>query len=223
MLVAQQADRVVYNFAKADSVANVYRGYSLKDLHGLAYNLTHSLPTDHEKFRAIYFWVCNNVGNDYEYFLLNKRKRAKCRGDAKALQAWNNEFSALVFQRLLKEQKAICSGYAYLLKELCSAVELPCVIVEGFGKTTASKRFGTEPDHSWNAVQLNGTWYLCDATWSSGAMDLQRNIFTKRFDARYFLADPEDFAASHRPVDEHWLLKSYRLELPASGPRIVTP
>ena len=50
---AQQSDFNTINFEKADAVANKYKGESLESLPILSYNLTNTLATDVEKFRAI--------------------------------------------------------------------------------------------------------------------------------------------------------------------------
>ncbi|MBA4058197.1 MAG: hypothetical protein C0490_26005, partial [Marivirga sp.] len=188
-LLAQPVGSKVVDFTKADSVAALYPNYSLKDLRNLANKLTIPLSTEEEKFRAIYFWICNNIENDYEYYVTNKHKREKLHNDPDALKEWNRKFSVLVFNKLLSEQKTVCSGYAYLFKELAFHAGLSCVIIDGYGRTAEANIGGPGiANHSWNAIQLNKKWYLCDATWSSGAIDTQNGSFVKRFDDAYFLA-----------------------------------
>ena len=50
---------------------------------------------------------------------------------------------------------------------------IECVIIDGYGKT-AQNPIDTHstPNHSWNAVKLNGDWFLCDATWSAGQIQV---------------------------------------------------
>lgn len=101
---AQAEDFKHVNFDRADNLAALHKGESLQNLPLLSYNLTHSLKTDVEKFRAIYLWVCQNIESDYEYFTRNKRKRKKLQGDSLGLAEWNREFSTKVFQRLLEKK-----------------------------------------------------------------------------------------------------------------------
>lgn len=206
-LHAQLADFTAIHFKKADSIAALYPNHSLRDLQKLANRLTASLVKDEEKFRSIYAWVCSNIENDYNLYLVNKRKREKLINKPKELNDWNKKFSAEVFNKLLLEKKTICTGYAYLIRELAAHAGLSCVIVDGYGRTAHSNIGGTgNVNHSWNAVQLNGKWYLCDATWSSGAVNTQLNTFVKKYDEAYFLADPSLFVRNHYPLDTAWML-----------------
>lgn len=191
-------------YAKADSVAAVYAGHSLDHLPLLAYRLTGSLATSKEKYRAIYVWVCRNIENDYPAFLRNRRQRAKHKNQPKALEAWNRKFSEDVFTTLRTKRKTVCTGYAYLMQSLAQLAGIRCVIIHGYAITALSPRAG-EPNHSWNAVYLEGRWYLTDATWGSGAVDVRTGTFIPRFSDQYFLADPEEFAIRHQPLDSAWM------------------
>ena len=64
----------------------------------------------------------------------------------------------------------------------------------------------TVPNHSWNAVKLEGKWYLCDATWAAGYTDMNTYLFHFDYDDKYFLMPPEKFAETHQPVEESWTL-----------------
>jgi hypothetical protein len=203
---AQISDFRQTDFKEADSIAALYPKHSLKDLRSLVGKLTRPLSTEEEKFRAIYKWVCDNIENDYSLYLRNKRKREKLK-DPGELKEWNNKFSAVVFRYLLEQQKTVCTGYAYLVREMASHAGLSCKIIDGYGRTIQSNIGGPGiANHSWNAIQLNGKWYLCDATWSSGLIDTQESSFVKRFDDSYFLADPALFIRNHYPLDSTWML-----------------
>jgi len=197
LLQAQIADFHDTDFSKADSVAALYPGHSLSDLNALASKLTLTLPTEQEKFRAIYRWVCTNIESDYTLFGEYKRTSAKLR-DAGARKNWNRNFARRVYATLLREHKTICTGYAYLVRELAICAGLECGIVHGFTKTSKTKKNNSaNPNHSWNTVLLNGKWYSCDPTWSSGQINGQTRKFIKNYNDRYFLPDPSAFAQTH--------------------------
>jgi hypothetical protein len=201
-----QYDFMHTNFKKADSIAALYARHSLSDLNDLANKLTKPLSTEEEKFRAIYRWVCNNVEYDYSLYVMNNQKRKKIKSKEE-LDAWNKYFTSRVFKNLLTRQKTICTGYAYLIKELSSCAGLRCVIVDGYGRTVGSNIRGSgNVNHSWNAIQLNKKWYLCDATWSSGAYDADLLRYEKKFNDSYFLANPSLFVRNHYPLDSTWTL-----------------
>jgi hypothetical protein len=171
------------------------------------HKLTAQLDTDVEKFRAIHTWVCLNIESDHSFAQKTIRKRKKLKNDSLAFSIWNNQMQSKLFQRLKKDQKTICSGYAYLLKELSALSGIKCEIVNGYSRTTTTNIDKIDiPNHSWNAVFLNKTWYLVDATLASGFFFVNENKFVKRYNNGYFLADPELFIKSHFPLEEKWIL-----------------
>lgn len=223
-LCAQRTDFACTDFRNADSIAARYPQHSLTDLKSLADKLTRSLPTEEEKFRAIYVWVANNIEYDYALFLKNKQKRESLK-KPEDLAAWNKGFSLRVFKNLLEKKKTVCSGYAYLVRELATHAGLRCVIVDGYGRNTQSNVGGSgNANHSWNAVRLHNKWYLCDVTWSSGAYDTEQSRYVKKFDDSYFLADPSSFIHNHYPLESSWALLLYTptLEQFLNGPIIYS-
>jgi hypothetical protein len=193
-------------FEVADSVAAKYAEHSLENLPLLAHRLTHDLSGDALKFRAIFMWVCRNIENDYQLFTENQRNRSRLK-DPEELKNWNAKMQARMFEALVKKRRTVCTGYAYLIKELCQFAGITAEIVDGYGRTIAANIGGEGAvNHSWTAVRLNAKWYLCDATWASGVIDLTHKQFLKKFDAAYFLADPEYFIRNHYPADLRWTL-----------------
>lgn len=209
-LRAQLADFRYTDFQQADSVADAHFGAAILDLPALSEKLTGPFSREEEKFRAIYKWVCNNIEFDYEVFRINREKRDKF-DTPEDLQAWNKKLTPIVFRHLITEKKTVCTGYAWLVAQLAQHAGISCVIVDGYGRNaTINVRQGGKPNHSWNAVKLNGKWYLCDATWASGAYDMDRDVFVKKYDDSYFLSDPKVFVRNHYPVDAQWMLLETR-------------
>lgn len=203
---AQVSDFKSIDFSRADYVASIHKGAPIHNLPLLAHQLTHSLPTQVEKFRAIYKWVCHNIRGDYAQHHKVSYKRKKLKNDSLALAQWNQVYKRTAFKKLLKYKKTMCTGYAYLIKELCLLVNIEAVIVDGYGRSVeANIKTLDSPNHSWNAIKLNNKWYLCDATWSSGYM-VAGNIFVADYNDGYFLADPLLFGKNHFPLIQKWLL-----------------
>ena len=123
---AQISDFSTITFEKADKVALEYKNERLTNLPELSHKLTSGLTTDIEKFRAIYMWVCSNVANDYKLYSKNMRKRHRFKNDSVKLKEWNDKFKKVVFRKLLKDNKTICTGYAYLVKELANLANIDC-------------------------------------------------------------------------------------------------
>ncbi|WP_232217147.1 hypothetical protein [Winogradskyella sp. J14-2] len=206
-LNAQIKDFSHLNFKKADSIALALKDETLTNLPELSFKLTYALNTDAEKFRAIYRWVCDNIANDYSLYLKNDRQRQRFKDDSLKLDAWNIKFRTVLFKRLLKKKRTICTGYAYLLKNLADFANLKCEIVQGFGRVSTTNVETLDlPNHSWNVVNLNGKWYLCDPTWASGIPNPITNKFTFTYNDGFFLANPKLFAVNHFPIDQRWWL-----------------
>ena len=203
---AQISDFKTTDFTYADNIAKLNEGGSLANLPLLAQKLTLNLPTEVERFRAIYTWVCSNIKGDINQHNKVSRKRRKFQNDSLGYIEWNNEYKKIAFKKLLKHKKTMCTGYAYLIKELCFLANIECKIIDGYGRTVNSNIESLElVNHSWNAVKLNNKWYLCDATWSSGYM-IADNIFVKDYNDGYFLTEPLLFAKNHYPLNKKWLL-----------------
>jgi len=204
---AQILDFETIDFKKADRIALSYNDEDLSNLSDLSYKLTENLDTDVERFRAIYRWVCNNIANDYSLYLKNKNKRERFKKDSIKFTNWNNDFRKTLFKKLRKRKKTICTGYAYLVKELAEFADLECKIIQGYGRvSTTDIENLTLPNHSWNAVKLNNKWYLCDPTWASGIPNPETNRFAFKYNDGFFLAEPEVFAVNHFPVEAKWWL-----------------
>ena len=197
---SQQIDFKHIDFTAAENSARSLKGKALYNLPVLVHNLTYNLETDVERFRAIYFWVCHNISNDYGLMIKNDYKRERYKNDALKLEAWNRNFKKEVFTKLLKNKKTLCSGYSYLIKTLANLAGLECEIINGYGKLSTSFKNLKMPNHSWNTIKLNDKWYYCDATWSSGYID-SKQLFKFHYNNAFFLMTPEEFAESHRPLD----------------------
>jgi transglutaminase/protease-like cytokinesis protein 3 len=206
---AQIADFETINFEKADRIVLKYKGENLSNLPKLSYNLTTGLTTDVERFRAIFKWVCNNVANDYSMYSRNMRKRRRYQNDSVKLIAWNDKFKKITFRKLLKKNRTICTGYAYLVKELANLANIECEIIYGNARTSTINVDNLDieaPNHTWNAVKLNGKWYLCDPTWASGIPNPTTYQFQFEFNDGFFLSSPNIFSVNHHPVTEKWFL-----------------
>lgn len=193
-------------FPKADSIAARYQGHSLREMNVLARKLTDSLHSDVEKFRAIYKWVCDNVAIDYEQYMKTRTQRRKI-SDQNQLSKWNAEYGRKTLNNLLNKQKTLCSGYTWLIRQMCAYAGIEAVVIDGYGRGNTTNIGGVGfANHSWNAVRLNNQWHLCDATWSAGTYDRTQREFVKKYDDTWFLAAPEQFINKHYPLDTTWTL-----------------
>jgi len=213
IVYGQRSDFTTSSFDKADSIALQNKGASLQNLPVLVHDLTSDLSTEAEKFRSIYTWVCTNIANDYGSYQKTVKKRKKLSENLDALTEWNDDYTPKVFEKLIKQRKTACTGYAFLVREMAKMADIKCSIVNGYGRTpTLVLNNNSIPNHSWNLVELDGKWYLCDPTWSAGHIVFKDDgpQFEPDYFDSYFLADPNLFIRNHYPLE----IKSSLLEKP---------
>jgi len=165
------------------------RGY---DLIWLADTLTSPFPDDRDKLRAIFVWVTEHIAYD-------------CSGsNARDSLAWQVEEADRLYSTrsrlrlILKNRRALCGGYAFLVKILCDLAEVEARIVEGKACGGGSMAEG----HAWNAVRLGSQWYWLDATWASGTCADRR--FVRQHDETWYLNTPQQMGCSHRAREGMW-------------------
>ena len=155
----------------------------------LASYLTQTCRTDGEKARAIFRWITQNIEYDVQSFFAGG---AMSGGAGEALRS----------------RRGVCEGYAGLFLELAKASGLKAVRISGFAKGygySPGEPQGKEPNHSWNAVSIDGRWRLLDCTWGAGSIGEDRK-FHRSFDPHYFFTPPEQFIYDHFPEAGEWQL-----------------
>jgi len=157
--------------------------------HSLAAYLAQPLQDDAEKARAIFRWVADRISYDVDAY-------------------FSNSLVALNADQVMQQRRSICDGYATLFERLAREAGLEAVTIKGYAKAyghVPGTRFD-KPNHTWNAVKIDGQWRLVDTTWGAGYVSGTR--YVKVLGETYFLAPPEQMMFSHFPVDERWQLQS---------------
>ncbi len=180
-----------------------------EDAAALAKQLITNHKTELEKVTAIFRWVTDNIS-----YRSNTQNRTAIKDGASVRNYKNEEddgplkpLSERVAETVLQKRVAVCDGYARLFTTLCDYAGIRSEIIIGYAKSGVSRptrRFGV--NHYWNAVMINGKWYLLDATWASGYLSAQNNEFIRDYDEKYFLTPPELFIRDHYPDDARWTL-----------------
>lgn len=100
--------------------------------------------SDYEKEEAVYEWVVNNVNYDWTHQdVMKKTPRESF-----------TPYGGLV------DHTAVCLGYATTFQLLMDLAGVECITVLGAA-------FGSQEDHGWNMVRLDGQWYCLDVTWDA--------------------------------------------------------
>jgi uncharacterized protein YkuJ len=154
--------------------------------------ITEKFADNEQKARAIFYWVANNIQIDPKGTRQNDDKN-------------------ILAEKVIALRKATPLGFSLLVQEMCSAVNIRCLSVDGYVKNYAAeiKQTADEKNYSWNVIQLGQspeTWYYVDAARASGYLDKKGTIFTKQFTSEYFFADRKLFNLAYFPDNSAWQL-----------------
>lgn len=136
--------------------------------------------TQYEKIKAIMAFVADRTYYDYYAY-------------------YNNKPSYWSPYEVYEQKRAMCSGYAELMRTLCISIGIPCMDLEGHA-------------HEYNAVydSENGKWIFVDATWCSrNAYTVDKEWEYQGYSYGFFDLTPEEIAelSSHQIYRIHGLLK----------------
>jgi hypothetical protein len=138
---------------------------------------------DEDVLRGIFVWIAESVSYDVEN--MYRINFSEDPGD--------------LINRTFLTRKAICQGYAELFNELCHKSRIQSCVVHGYTKQNGSVG---NTGHAWVVAKNKGTWHCFDPTWGAGY--ILDGKFVRNFSPQYFMVRPEDFIASHMPLDPMW-------------------
>lgn len=115
------------------------------------------------------------------------------------------------YTSVLRSKKAVCEGYSNLYLKMCSIAKIKCQKISGYARGVGYNPLIAEDpsksNHAWNAVLLNGNWYLVDTTWDSGYVTGSSSYsYVRRYSTAYFLLDPQSMLYTHFPTMSMWQL-----------------
>jgi hypothetical protein len=149
---------------------------------GIADYINSNFRTEDEKIRAVFYWTANNISYDVPN-----------------MYQLNFDSSQLKISNALKLRTGVCIHYAEVFNEIANKVDVKTYIIGGYTKQNGQL---ATIAHAWNASQINGKWFLFDATWGAGYVE--RNKFTKKLNTIFFKVEPSKMIASHMPFDYMW-------------------
>jgi len=175
------------------------------NVESLAQKLTQWDKTDREKVTSIFTWITDNIG----YYIKPAWNVKKYKAPVIVEEDTTTFLKPLnlrVSENVLRRKVAVCDGYARLFKTLCDYAGIPSEIISGYARTgreRSDSKFIS--NHSWNAVYLDSSWYLLDATWAAGYLSYSGE-FVRHYDDSYFLSSARRFIVDHYPEDLKWTL-----------------
>lgn len=96
----------------------------------------------------------------------------------------------------------VCEGYARLLVELGKHTDTRIVYVTGDVRNDDGSL--APIGHAWNAVEVQGAWYVMDATWDDATM----SDGSESYSTDYLFIPPEVAGLDHFPDEARWQLRS---------------
>ena len=180
----------INNYAEVDSFMSAvpFQINETKDLDSLIHVIEKKFSKEEEKVRAIYFWVTDNIAYDMDGLYRGKMISTK--------------------EEALLKKRCVCSGYADILDYSFSKMGLESAVVTGIARTLNAKMEWDVNSwmngHAWNAVRVEGSWRLIDATWASGYAYF--DVFKKKRNDGYFFTSPHMFLLDHFPSIAKWQL-----------------
>ena len=134
----------------------------------------------------IYYWVTHNIAYDTNSYFSGRN--ADCTPEG-----------------VFRNGCGVCSGYARFYKYLNDKfnIETQCITCysKGYGYKVGE---AAKSNHEYNAIKIEGNWYLVDTCWSAG--NVNGTQFTFDFNEFYFCCPPEYFITNHYPDDKEWQL-----------------
>lgn len=149
---------------------------------GIADYINSNFKTDLEKIRAVFYWTASNISYDVPN-----------------MYQLNTDSPQMKIENALKSRTGVCIHYAEIFNDIANKVGIKTYIIGGYTKQNGQL---ATIAHAWNASQINGKWFLFDATWGAGFVE--KNLFTKKLNNTYFKVEPAKMIASHMPFDYMW-------------------
>jgi len=160
-----------------------------RSIASLAAYLSQPAKSDHEKARALYRWITANIVYDTRGF-------------------FSGQVTNIAPEAVLQSRSSVCQGFSGLFQTLAQTVGLQAATIKGYAKGYGylpGTGFRDPANHTWNAVNLEGKWFLLDTTMGSGYLNSKGQL-VRQFRSYYFLTPPEAFIYDHFPLIARWQL-----------------
>jgi len=137
-LIGWKVSAQVESYVKVDSIMRQYteKIKSFDELYKVVYFIRNLFYADSLRLRASFIWITENISYDIEGF-----------------EKEDPRSSTLNY--VIKNKKAVCGGYAGLLKFFCDAFNIESEIIYGIARTGKRdiniNQYNLRSNHAWNA------------------------------------------------------------------------
>lgn len=198
------------DYSLVDAKVKRYPTYS--SAQQLATKINADFKTDTDKIRAVFIWLTENIRYDLEEYYRPSTKQISFQYKNEAeKQLKLQQIKDQIADETFKNKKSVCEGYAQSFKKICDLLTIEAVIIKGYARNSSDDigTIATTTNHAWNAVKVDSTWQLVDATWAAGYEI--NNQWKKHFTEYYFFPNPTELLRSHLPESAAWQLVQNRI------------
>ena len=196
-LLAQTPEQSIDAYAKSFSTG-VYG-----NIESFTSALIKPYTTENDKARVIFAWIGTHIRYDFQ-----KSENMVERGMKREIKATSAAEAEKIMKDLqdadavqcFRAKRGVCQDYSRLFKKMCDVANLESEFIGGVCKDMSRKN--DEMSHAWNAVKIDGKWFLLDATWGAGSGN--DGSFKAEYSPNMFKVDPKFFILNHLPSDEKW-------------------
>lgn len=165
--------------------------------------------SDLEKVKAAHDWMCTHV--TYYAGSYNEIGSYALEPTTYGLkQDYYDVFYAHCAYGALAERSCVCQGFAQAFKLLMDQLGINCKSI-------------TSQDHEWNAVQIDGAWFVLDTTWDADSTDKvdangEWNNEKNQIAYTYFMVSDEEMTrreheySGYGPTSEFHVKQPYQVE-----------
>ena len=179
-----------YNFTNPDNIAARVETFKTAKQTILA-----QCPSDgsrHDKLLAAHDWLTmHNCYNNY----FSQGYGQSSLGDT----PWSS-LSAL--EGITGQAAPVCEGYCRAMKVLCDAMDIPCILLSGLARKTASALLEA---HMWLYVEMeDGKWYAIDPTWDDPVISGVNTVVSGSETHTWFLVGSStDIGGGYTFIESH--------------------
>jgi len=172
-------------FAEIDRYALQTPPSAMETIDTLASYLGQSSPDELGRVRAAWRWITATISYDTD----------------------KKNYSA---RETLRDRKGTCQGYSELFVELAQRMGVRAIEVTGYTRGSAYRPGDrVVNNHAWNAVLIDGKWYLLDSTYGAGYYN--GGGYKRAYREHYFLTPPAEFIYTNLPELRRWQLMAEKI------------
>ena len=190
------------DLTQIDNIVSYYQEFS--SVEELAKKIDYDFTTDLEKARAAFTWIATNIDYINKNVLEVGNTKFYIVTDEEDYQRRIKKEDAKTVERVFRDRKALCKGYALVFQKICDLLQIENEIILGYIKNS-SHGIGfvpSEKNHAWNAIKIQDIWIFLDITMGSGYS--YRGVWQSRFNEAFFDIKKEVIRNTHYPQEDTW-------------------